>query len=381
GIGSMVVVEMNEAASGASGRNEGVVVMGRFFSYVKEMMLDDLLETRPDLTNDERVELAQKFAEKYVRAAYKNADMIEKTIRKEKYEVEYIRAGWVENFDDRQDYIDESIKESEDFGFDDWTKLSPREVQEISGIEAKKYNGFSKSAATWNPAKWVWALLSTAILSDKVSFFSNTRVDEIADNGNNYAVHTTRGTIQTKYLINATESYAANLHPQFIDKLWPLQTQAAFAEGGPSTIKQGVAMGGANSWFGKHQGGIFMGSDGTRVHHTRAGYINPSRFITKYIISDIQDSFVHSPMHVTREWSCTAGFTKDEYPIIGLIDGKRQYIIAGMCGSGSSVHFNGARHVIQKILGIQSQDDYPEEFFSPTRILEPKSHKWPSLDG
>jgi glycine/D-amino acid oxidase-like deaminating enzyme len=86
-------------------------------------------------------------------------------------------------------------------------------------------------------------------------------------------------------------------------------------------------------------------------------------------------------MHVTREWSCTAGFTKDEYPIIGLIDGKRQYIIAGMCGSGSSVHFNGARHVIQKILGIQSQDDYPEEFFSPTRILEPKSHKWPSLDG
>ena len=41
---------MNEAASGASGRNEGVVVMGRFYAYVKKMMLDDLaLAFGPDL--------------------------------------------------------------------------------------------------------------------------------------------------------------------------------------------------------------------------------------------------------------------------------------------------------------------------------------------
>lgn len=379
GVGSMVVIEMNEAASGASGRNEGVVVMGRFFSYVKEMMLIDLLETRPDLNNEERIALARKFAAKYVKAAYKNADMIERTIKEEKYDVDYTRAGWVENFDDRQGYIDESINESEEFGFNDWAKLSPGEVLEISGIQATKYNGFSKSAATWNPAKWVWSLLSTAIISDKVSFFSNTRVNSVEDNGSKYIVHTTRGTIQTKYVINATESYTSNIHPQFTDKLWPLQTQAAFAEGGPSTIKSGVAMGGPNSWFGKHQNGIFMGSDGTRVHHTRAGYINPSRFITKYIVSDIHKSFGHSSMHVTREWSCTAGFTNDEYPIIGLIDGKRQYIIAGMCGSGSSVHFNGARHIVNKILGVEDQNDYPEEFFSPTRVLHPKSHKWPSL--
>ena len=133
GVGSMVVIEMSEAASGASGRNEGVVVMGRFFSYVKEMMLIDLLKTRPDLNNEERIALARKFAAKYVKAAYKNADMIERTIKEEKYDVDYTRAGWVENFDDRQGYIDESIKESEEFGFNDWAKLSPGEVLEIRG--------------------------------------------------------------------------------------------------------------------------------------------------------------------------------------------------------------------------------------------------------
>ena len=82
-------------------------------------------------------------------------------------------------------------------------------------------------------------------------------------------------------------------------------------------------------------------------------------------------------MHVFREWSCTAGFTDDEYPIIGLLDGKRQYIIAGMCGSGSGVHFNGARHVVDRILDIEGPDDYPDQFFSPTRVLDPEAHHWP----
>ena len=47
--GLMVVLEMDEVASGASGRNQGVVVMGRFFSYVKAMMLQNLPLARSDL--------------------------------------------------------------------------------------------------------------------------------------------------------------------------------------------------------------------------------------------------------------------------------------------------------------------------------------------
>ena len=66
GGGPMVVLEMNEAASGASGRNEGVVVMGRFYAYVKKMMLDDLPRVRPDLDSAQRERLAEKFAEAYV---------------------------------------------------------------------------------------------------------------------------------------------------------------------------------------------------------------------------------------------------------------------------------------------------------------------------
>ena len=69
------------------------------------------------------------------------------------------------------------------------------------------------------------------------------------------------------------------------------------------------------------------------------------------------------------------------FRIVGLLDGKRQYIVAGMVGSGSNVSFNAARCVVGRILGTGEQDDYPEEYFSPTRVMEPGKHRWPAVDG
>ncbi len=375
---SMVLLEMNEAASGASGRNEGVVVMGRFYTYVKKMMLDDLPRVRPDLDTTRRERLAELFAEAYVHAAYKNADMIEKTIREEHFEVDYARVGWVQGQTEHtQEYLDMSVQESYEKGFDDWDLVEPKQVLELTGMNVGVRYGLSRRAATWHPAKWVWSLVSTAIESNNVSFFSHTRVHRIEDVGEHYAVRTNRGTIKARSVINATESYTATLHPEFIDKLIPIQTNAAFAEGGPATMNPHVAMGGPNSWFGKHPEGVILGTGGIRLDYEQAGRISPSRFLTNYIITEIQQLFGHNPMRVFREWSCTAGFTDDEYPIVGLLDDKRQYIIAGMCGSGSGVHFNAARHVVDRILGIDGPDDYPEKFFSPTRVLNPDAHEWP----
>ena len=113
---------MNEAASGASGRNEGVVVMGRFYSYVKKMILDDLPRARPDLDSAQRETLAEKFADVYVRAAYKNADMDRRDHSRRGFDIDYARVGWVQGQTEAtQDYLDMSVRESYEKGFDDWT--------------------------------------------------------------------------------------------------------------------------------------------------------------------------------------------------------------------------------------------------------------------
>lgn len=379
--GTMAVLEMNEASSGASGRNEGLVVMGRYFAYVKKTVLEHLDRTRTGLTPPQRDRLASKFASAYVRAAYKNGDLIEETIKQEGCDCDYARDGWVQGgvFPDARD-LDDSVRLGREAGFDDWARIEPDEVLERSGMTVDRPAGFSRRTASWHPAKWVWALLSTAVKAGNVSLFTRTKVLSVEDEGERYAVHTSRGTMRARFVINATESYTAMLHPQLRNRLHAIQTQAAWAESGPQTMKPRVGIQSGVGFFGVVEDGVLFGSDGTRISHRRAGINNPSRFITKTLIVEIQKRFGRSRAVVKREWSCTAGFTDDEFPIVGVLDGKRQYIIGGMCGSGSGVHFNGARHVVQQILGLDGPDDYPSEYFSPTRVLDPANHTWPSID-
>ena len=49
GKDKMVILEMNEAASGSGGRNAGVVTMGRYYYYVHSTVLKNLEKSRPDL--------------------------------------------------------------------------------------------------------------------------------------------------------------------------------------------------------------------------------------------------------------------------------------------------------------------------------------------
>ena len=380
GGGTMAVLEMNEAASGASGRNEGVVVMGRFFAFVKSTMLAGLARTRADLSPEQRNKLASQFASAYAGSAYKNADMIERTIKEEGFECDYTRQGWVQGQEvETQATLEDSVRVGREAGFDDWDRIEPEEVLERSGMTVGAPAGFSRRAATWHPARWVWSLLSTAIGAGDVSLFTRTRVLSVEDRGDRYAVHTDRGDVLARHVINATESHSATIYPQLRGLLHPVQTQAAYAEGGPDAIKPHVAIQSSKGFFGRLAAGVIFGSDATRLSYKRAGRNRPSRFITRFLVGEMHQYFGAGRFHVTREWSCTAGFTDDEFPIIGLLDGKRNYIIAGMCGSGSAIHFNAARHIVQQVLGLDGPDDYPAEYFSPTRVLDPENPRWPSV--
>ena len=125
--------------------------MGRFYAYVKKMMLDDLPRVRPHLDKAQREYLAKEFADAYVRAAYKNADMIEQTIRDEGFNVDYARVGWVQGqTDDSQDYLDYSVRESYEKGFDDWDLVEPKQVLELTGMKVGVRYGLSRRAATWH---------------------------------------------------------------------------------------------------------------------------------------------------------------------------------------------------------------------------------------
>ena len=377
---TMVVLEMGDPASGSSGRNEGLVVMGRYYAMIYGFVLDDLKQKRPDLSAVQQDRLARQFAATYCSAAYKNGDMIEETIRKEAFNCDYVRSGWICAVDPaNMGNLEKAVNMADESGFTDWTRISPDHVMEKAGMHVECDAGFSKKAASIHPAKWVWCLFKAALQNNAVELYTRTQVLQVEDVGSEYILHTNRGDLRAKYVINATEAYSAKLHPQLRDIVRSHQTQALYASKGPDAMKPHIGLSGTRVFFGKHYDGMLVGSDATRIPDERADLTKPSRFISKFCLGEIAAYFGPYCATITHEWAGCVGFTEDQYPIVGLIDGKRQFIIAGMAGSGSAVSFNAARCVCNRILGKSEDDDYPQEYFSPTRLMDPGNHKWPEV--
>lgn len=380
----LVVLEMDDPASGSSGRNEGAVVMGRYYTYVRDTVFRDLARTRSDLNEADRKKLADQFATVYSKAAFHSSDLIEETVKKESIDCGYYRDGWIELSDEeRLDVLEESIQAGHDAGFRDRNLISPREIIELSGLRTKCQASFSKGCGGWNPVKWVWALFQIALKKPNIRLFTRTKVLKVKDAGDYYDVITARGLIRARYLINAIEGYTPLLHPQFKHRLNVVQTQAAIARGGFEGMKEHVVTTGPRAFWGRRGVGgedFLFGSDSTIIPPHLALQNKPSRFLSKYILTEIEKFYGASKLHVTHEWSGPVGFTPDEFPLIGKIDGKRQYMIGGMCGSGSNVSFNSGRCIVDRVLGGgENADDYPPEYFSPSRVLDPQNHPWPTI--
>lgn len=377
----MVVLDLSDPSSGSSGRNEGLVVMGRYFKMVHDTVLEHLGRVRTDLTFEHSDQLAKQFATKYCQAAYKNADLIEQTITTEGFDCDYAREGWVQAQEaESQPALDASVKMALEVGYLDWTKITPKQVLEKSGMKVRHNAGFSLAAASWHPAKWVWCLFQSAIRRSTVKIFTRTRVMCVEDQDDHYLVKTNRGDIRTRHVVNATEAYTPKLHAQFHDAIIPMQEQAACGNGGPAAMKPHIGISGPWFFAGRYGPRVVFGSGGSRLPDQEAGRNWPSRFLTKFVASEIKRYYGPFKLNMTNEWSGTVGYTPDQYPIVGVIDAKRHYVIAGMCGSGSGVSFNGGRCIVNRILNLNDeQDDYPEPYFAPSRLLDPKNHPWPTV--
>ena len=379
---NMVVLEMDDPSSGASGRNEGLVVMGRYYKMVRDTVRLELPRLRPDLGEDQRERLARQFAAAYCRAAYRNADMIEQTVRDEGFDCDYARAGWVQaRTGESQEALRESVALAEETGFTDWAQITPEEAFDKTGMRLEHDAGFSKAAASWHPAKWVWCLLQAALRTSTVQLFTRTRVTAVEKEGGHYLVDTERGPIRAQHVVYATESYTPVLLEQFHDVILPLQEQAASGDGGPEGMKPHIGISGTWFFAGRYGPRVLFGSGGSRLPDHQAGRNRPSRFLSKFVATEMARCYGPYELDMANEWSGTVGYTPDEYPLVGLIDDQGQYIIGGMCGSGSGVSFNGGRCIVNRILGrADDPDDYPEAYFAPSRLLDPQNHPWPEIE-
>ena len=237
----LIVLERLDPAAGSAGRNEGLVVMDRYYAMVYGTVLDHLRRSKPRARLEELQERAHGHARAYCQAAYENAERVRSTIEKEGIQCNYTRKGWVQATDsDHLESLGNSVRLARDSGFDDWKKISSGEAFERSGIQTSYDAGFSVGSACWHPAKWVWGLFRAALSSPSVNLFCRTSVLRIQHDGPEYSILTSRGTVRARYVINATESHTPLLFREFRDVIRPTQTQAAFGPNEGGSMKAGV---------------------------------------------------------------------------------------------------------------------------------------------
>ncbi len=249
---------------------------------------------------------------------------------------------------------------------------------ETCGLSVEVDAGFSLRAGTFHPAKWVWSLPRVAINSGIVALFTRTKVLQIEEQIEHYVVHTSRGAIRARHVVNSTEAYTPALHPQFHDLVRPLQAQSAAGRGGPLRLPSDLPVSSA-LWFGDRRGEhVLFGTDATRTPDGAADQNRPLRFLTKFALGEMMSDTSRFAMEVPHAWSGAMGLTVDEYLPVGLIDVERQYLIGGMCGSGTGAAFNAGRCIVNHDLGLSEEsDDYQPEYCSRSRLLDPASQHWP----
>ena len=263
---SMVVLEMGDPATGASGRNAGEIVMGRYFAMVFSTVRKHLPRARPDLAPESMDQLSRQFAAAYCKAAYKNAGLVEQIVREEGFDCGYARQGWVqERLASEQAILEETVRGGKENGFGDWDKISAAEAREKTGANIDLPANFSRQAGRFHPAKWVWALFGRALQSSSVQLFTRTKVLSIEDVGEWYRVATTRGLIEARYVVNATEAYTPNLHRRFRNVIVPRQTQAAFGIDNGRSLKSHVSFSNSTLFCVRNGNGVLFGSDETPV--------------------------------------------------------------------------------------------------------------------
>ena len=384
GAEPLVVLERHQAASGAAGRNGGIVVMagGHLHGYfVYETVSEYLLDKQPQLTAGERDELAARFTDAYVQALQASHGMIKETIDTEGIDCDYTRRGWVFFADaiHRHD-VEASLALGKRLGHLDWVSRTSQEVRERSGAATSFDGAESVGSATWHPAKWVWGILGVALQSSAVHLFTRTTVQNVERDGEFYAVHTDRGTIRSRYVVNATESHTPTVFKNFLapfpDLIAPYKEQGVHAEGGPASMKPRVGITGPLGFFTRVAGGgIVFGSDNTAVAPDQVDQTKPSRFITRFRCAAIGKYWGWAPMRVTHEWTGTTSNTPDKYPVVGLLDGHGLYMLGGFAGAGSAASFNAGQTVVDQVLGTSREPTYhPEAFFSPLRFTDPRRY-------
>lgn len=371
----IVVVEAEQIAFGASGRNGG------FAMTLLDMSLAHLLRNH-----------GAESAARTHRAVAESVEAIGRTITEEDMECEWMHGGLmsVATNPGQMRRIREDLAAADTMGLGGFAELTAAEAR--AQVDSPTYLGAitEEHCAVVHPARLAHGLAG-ALDRRGVTIHEMSPVTSVTETGSRVRVTAERGSVVADQVVLATNAWARNL-PWFSSKIVGLYTYIVLTE--PLSDEQWASIG-----WDAHQGIedkrnfvhyyrrtldgriLWGGSDGV-IHAQLPGRpgIRPaydrSRAVARRLSGTFRRTFPQlADVRFTHHWGGPVGITAQFLPHVGTLEGGRVHYGHGYNGHGVAPTHTVGQVLAERILGRSSelQDlcfvDPKEPSFPPDPLL------------
>ncbi|CAO3626757.1 unnamed protein product [Cunninghamella blakesleeana] len=392
---NIVVLEARSIASGATGRNGGIISPGLHGDF-EEMVH----------------KYGEKETERLINFDYLNLDMLAEFLDKNADkdnghfdpQITWLKNGTICAWTTAQEAYD-SRKSAEALQSlrphdDDFRILEPKEVQEMTGEKSFKYGALQikKTAIVW-AARIVFCLARA--VENKVHLATFTKVEKVLKTGpSQYSILTNRGKIETNQVAYCTNAWTNHLLPTFAAHTAPIRNQVVSIpvidkkkedKKDLSKMDYVLSCNRGFQYFSYRpydQRIIFGGMRDTTIGWQK--YEDDDSTLNRTVSCHLRNRLQELDMpHIPeREWCGTMGFSlRDSLPFVGDLsyllkeaEKGEQFVAAYFSGHGLPRTFLCGRALAQLIAKKPLDDYFPVEFLldHPTRkylLDDPKSSK------
>lgn len=343
----VVLLEGDAIASKASGRNAGFLLIG---------------------TSDHYNNAVRRYGHERAKAVWKitkqNHELLEKHIFA-KYDCDHERCGSylvAASEEEMQDTIG-SVNMLRRDGFN--CRLIERsEMNSI--LSSKVYAGAAYNAndGAINPVKLVEALVSMAG-SSGTQIFERSAVKRIASQEGSFRIKTERATVNSSFVVMATNAYTPMLNDDLKGKIAPVRGQMLATNPQDRRFESVFyANHGYEYWRQTPDGRILAGGFRELDPEREKGY----RMVTTRVIQRRLERLLADlslRFNVECRWSGIMAFSKDHLPIIGPLPGGSNLLVSvGYSGHGLGFGFIAGRMISRMILEGEKRG---YDLFSPSR--------------
>ncbi|KAJ5505030.1 hypothetical protein N7463_007904 [Penicillium fimorum] len=376
----VVLVEARELCSGATGRNGG-------------HLRPDIYSATALFTERYGIEAAAEI----VRFEISHLKIIEELVRKENIDCELTFTRSYDMYLDEDElktaktFYDSLVEQGLDF-MDDVKYMSQAETRDTAHVRDAK-GGFSFPTGHLWPYKLVAHLIRVAV-SHGLNLQTNTPVSEIGECPNadgSWPVTTSRGVINARKIILATNAFTSALAPEYFKAIIPCKgvcSQIAAAPGAPHQDLPGTyairyGKGAFIYQISRNDGSLIVGGASNLFKDDREEwYNNPDdgkliKVAADYLDGYMQRTFLgweESEAEIKHVWAGVMGYSADSLPHVGSIPGKPgQFIAAGFNGHGMPVAFLSGKAVADMAQSSVAFEDtgLPKLYKTSVDRLEP----------